>query len=200
MRIIGLTGGIASGKSFVAGIIESCGAVVVDADQLARKVVEPGRPAYKAIVEGFGDGILLPDGSIDRKGLGRIVFADIDARRTLERITHPAIAELAGQSFARERQAGTKVVFYVVPLLFETGMAGRFDEVWVVNADDDTQIGRLMARDGIGREEALSKMSAQMPMAEKLRYADVVIDNTGSRCDTERHVRREWSSLMERVG
>ncbi len=197
MKIIGLTGGIASGKSLVAGMLASWGAVVVDADKLAREVVEPGEPAYRAIVKRFGAGVLQEDGSLDRKALGRIVFSDAAARGELERIVHPAIAELADRRFERERQRRTPLLFYVVPLLFETGMAARFDEVWLVFVDADTQIERLMKRDGIGRAEALRKIGAQLPLAEKLACSPVVIDNSGDAVATEKLVRKEWERLVQ---
>jgi dephospho-CoA kinase len=197
MKIIGLTGGIASGKSLVAGMLASWGAVVVDADKLAREVVEPGEPAYRAIVKRFGAGVLREDGSLDRTALGRIVFADAAARGELERIVHPAIAELATRRFERERQRRTPLLFYVVPLLFETGMAARFDEVWLVFVDADTQLERLMKRDGIDRTEALRKIGAQLPLAEKPARSHVVIDNSGDAVATEKLVRKEWERLVQ---
>jgi len=199
MKIIGLTGGIASGKSLVARILESLGAVVVDADLLAREVVEPGKPAYLSIREVFGDGVLLSDGSLDRKRLGGIVFADVAARRVLEGITHPAIAELAADRFEKERRKGTRVVFYVVPLLVEAGLTSMVDEIWVVTVDRETQLRRLMERDGIGREEAALRVDAQMPLKEKLAYADVVIDNSGAPEETEIKVGRLWELLRGRM-
>jgi len=200
MKVVGLTGGIASGKSFVSRILASCGAVVVDADRLAREVVEPGEPAYREIVEHFGDGVLMPDGTLDRKALGRIVFADPASRAELERITHPAIAERAARRVEEERGRGTRVVFYAVPLLIEAGLVSTVDEVWLVTVDTETQLERLMKRDAVPREEALLKISAQMPLDEKIAYADVVIDNNGAREETERRVRDAWENLLERLG
>jgi|AMWB02.1.fsa_nt_gi dephospho-CoA kinase len=197
MKIIGLTGGIASGKSLVGDMLASWGAVVVDADKLAREVVEPGEPAYRAIVERFGAGVLREDGTLDRTALGRIVFSDAAARGDLERIVHPAIAQLAARRFERERQRGTPLLFYVVPLLFETGMTARFDEVWLVYVDGETQVERLMKRDGIDRAEALRKIGAQLPLAEKLARSQVVIDNSGDPGATEKLVRKEWELLAQ---
>lgn len=199
MKVIGLTGGIASGKSAVADVLVSCGAVVINADQLAREVVEPGEPAYRAIVEVFGDGVVRQDGSLDRKALGRIVFADSEARKVLEKITHPAIAERAARLMERERQRGTPVVFYEVPLLIEAGLVATVDEVWLVSVSCEVQLERLMKRDGISREEALRKISAQMPLHEKAAYADVIIDNSGLQEETTDRVRREWARLQERL-
>lgn len=197
MKIIGLTGGIASGKSLVAAMLASWGAVVVDADMLAREVVEPGEHACQAILERFGRGVVREDGSLDRKALGRIVFADADARRDLEKIVHPAIAQRAARRFERERQRGTSLLFYVVPLLFETEMAARFDEIWLVFVDADTQIHRLMKRDGIGRAEALQKIGSQLPFSEKIGRSHVVIDNSGDPQATERLVRQQWERLAQ---
>jgi dephospho-CoA kinase len=192
VRIIGLTGGIASGKSSVAQIMEALGGVIIDADQLAREAVAPGEPAYLSIVAGFGEGIINPDRTINRKALARIVFADPTARRRLERITHPAIARLAEQRLTALRNAGVPVVVYMAPLLIEAGVTSRVDEIWVVYADRETQVARLMLRDGIGRDEALQRLAAQMPMEEKRRYGRVVIDNSGTPEETERQVRDVW--------
>jgi dephospho-CoA kinase len=200
MKVVGLTGGIASGKSFVAEILTSYGAVIIDADTLSREVVEPGEPAYHAVIRTFGEGILRADGSLDRKALGKIVFSDAAARRVLEEIIHPAVAERAARRLAEERLKGTPVVFYVVPLLFEVGLASMMNEIWVVSVDGEAQLARLMKRDGIDREEALRKVAAQMPMDEKVARAGVVIDNSGTPDETERRVGGEWEKLLERWG
>jgi dephospho-CoA kinase len=199
MKIIGLTGGIASGKSYVAKILESCGAVIIDADLLAREVVAPGEPALATIREIFGDGVLMEDGSLDRKALGSIVFSDAAARKLLEEITHPAIAEKAEKSFDRERTLGRQSVFYMVPLLIEAGIAPKVDEIWVVAVDRETQIARLMKRDCIEWDEAERKMAAQMPLEEKSAYADVIIDNNGTPEETASRVRKEWDLLRRRL-
>jgi dephospho-CoA kinase len=195
MKIIGLTGGIASGKNLVAGILEELGALVIDADQLAREVVKPGTEPYRMIVEAFGKNVLQPDGTLDRKALGRIVFSDPDARARLERITHPAIIKLGEERLEEERLKGTNVVFYMVPLLLEVGLTSSVDEVWVVYADNETQVERLMKRDKIGRDEALRKMAAQMPMDEKIKFGKVIIDNRGTPEETRRKVMELWKEL-----
>ncbi len=200
MKVIGLTGGIASGKSTVAGVLEELGAAVIDADQLAREVVAPGMPAYAAIVARFGASILNPDRTIDRKALGRIVFADPEARRRLESITHPAIRARADERLAELRQTGTPVVFYMAALLIEAGASSRVDEIWVVYADRETQLERLTHRDNIGRDEALQRLAAQMPMDEKKTYGAVVIDNRGTPEETERQVRQAWEQEMRKLG
>lgn len=197
MKIIGLTGGIASGKSLVAGILEELGAVVIDADQLAREVVKPGKEPLRMIVESFGESILQPDGTLDRKALGRIVFSDPDARALLERITHPAIIRLAEERLAGELRKGTETVFYMVPLLLEAGLASSVDEIWVVYADNETQVERLMKRDRIERDEALRKIDAQMPMDEKIRFGKVIIDNRGTPEGTRRKVTELWEEVKK---
>jgi dephospho-CoA kinase len=200
LRIIGLTGGIASGKSTVARLLERAGGVIIDADQLAREVVSPGEPAYLAIVAEFGEGILNSDRTLDRRSLGKIVFADPESRRRLERITHPAIAQLADKRLATLREAGTPVVFYMAPLLIEAGVTSRVDEVWVVYADRETQVARLMQRDGISRKEALQRLASQMSMTEKSTYGKVVIDNRGTPEETERQVKDIWEKEIKGIG
>jgi dephospho-CoA kinase len=199
MRVVGLTGGIASGKSLVANILEKLGAVVVDADLLAREVVAPGEPAYCAIIKEFGSGVVGPDGVLDRTALGRIVFADAAARKALEKITHPRIAERAARRIEDERMRGTFVLFYVVPLLIEAGLTSMVDEVWLVFVGREVQLARLMERDAISCEEALRKIEAQMPLCEKTAYADVIIDNSGLPEETKRCVTVEWNRLLERM-
>ncbi|UFS71525.1 dephospho-CoA kinase [Geomonas sp. RF6] len=197
MRIIGLTGGIASGKSTVSAILEEVGCVIIDADLIAREVVQPGEPAYRSIVATFGEGVLSPDGTLDRKALGRLVFSDPEARRALERITHPAIAERSLERLASCRRAGESVVFYVAPLLIEAGALSRVTELWVVYVDEETQLSRLMEREGVSREEAQGRISAQMPMEEKKGYAAIVIDNRGTKEALREEVLRLW---REEVG
>ncbi|HJV67458.1 MAG TPA: dephospho-CoA kinase [Geomonas sp.] len=200
MRVIGLTGGIASGKSSAAVILERLGASVVDADHLAREVVEPGEEALSRIVESFGAGILNSDGTLNRAALGQIVFSDPTARRALEGITHPAIRKRADERLARLREAGVAVTFYVAPLIFEAGLEERFDEIWVVYLDKETQLLRLMARDGLDREAALARIASQMPMEEKKKRGKVVIDNSGSREELEAEVNRIWREEIEARG
>ena len=192
MRIIGLTGGIASGKTSVASFLERLGAAVVDADQLAREVVEPGEEALAGIVAAFGEKVLNSDGTLNRATLGEIVFSDQAARRSLESITHPAIKRRAEEKLARLEESGVQDAFYVAPLLFEAGIASRVNEVWVVYLDRETQLERLMARDGLDREAALARIASQMPMEEKKLLGRVVIDNRGSKEDLEAQVLRLW--------
>jgi dephospho-CoA kinase len=172
---VGLTGGIASGKSLVAAELAARGAIIIDADVLAREVVEPGTPALAAIVERFGPQI-LSDGQLDRSRLAEIVFADLVARRDLERIVHPAVRARAAEL---ERAADpAAVVVHVIPLLVETGQQEDFDVVVTVDVDHETQIRRLMARNGFSLAEAESRIAAQASREARLAASDVVVDNT----------------------
>ncbi|SDS07857.1 dephospho-CoA kinase [Microlunatus soli] len=173
---IGLTGGIASGKSTVAAILADCGAVVIDSDQLARDVVEPGTEGLSKIIERFGDGVIT-DGRLDRPALGRIVFGDAEARADLEAIIHPAVRRRAD-----ELEAATEpdaVVVQMIPLLVETGQSDDFDAVIVVDASEEIQRQRLMQRDGIDAAQADARISAQASREDRLAAADLVIDNSG---------------------
>ncbi len=192
MRIIGLTGGIASGKTTVARMLAELGAVIVDADQISREAVMPGSAALAALVEEFGSDILLPDGTLDRAQVARTVFCDPAARKRLEAILHPAIRQLADQKLTELRKVGTEVVLYVAPLLIEAGAVSRVDEIWVVHVDQATQISRLMARDGITEQEALQRIAAQMPMEEKRKYGKVVIENGRGIDQTAKQVQQIW--------
>ena len=193
MRVIGLTGGIASGKSTVAKILGRLGAVVIDADELSREVVAPGEAAYKDILAEFGERIVNPDRTINRSALGEIVFADPGARNRLERITHPAIGRRAGQKLGEL----TFAQLGMAPLLIEAGASARVDEIWVIYADQATQLHRLMKRDGMSRDQALQRIAAQMPMDEKKKFGRVVIDNRGTPEGTERQVREIWEKEIK---
>ncbi len=175
--LIGLTGGIGSGKSTVADLLEARGAVVIDADLLAREVVEPGTPGLEAVVARFGEGVLLPDGRLDRPALGRLVFADPLARRDLEEIIHPAVRARAA-ALTAAAPAGA-VVVQVIPLLVETGQQDAFDIVVVVDVDPAVQLARVRARDGLDQEQARARLSAQSGRDARLQAADVVITNDG---------------------
>ena len=196
VRRIGLTGGIASGKSAVAELLRAKGAVIVDADVLAREVVEPGTPALAAIVDRFGRGVLLPDGRLDRARLGQLVFSDADARADLNAIVHPAVRRRAAELEA-DAPAGS-VVVHAIPLLVETGQAASFDMVVVVDADPTIQVDRLRARNGLSRADAEARLAAQASREERLRAADVVIDNSGTRDALEAQVDELWLKLSRR--
>ena len=196
MLIVGLTGGYASGKSTVAKMFVELGATLIDADRLAREVVKPDKQAWFEIVAHFGKGILLKSREIDRKTLGEIVFGSDAEREKLNAIVHPrvldeelkAIEEIKG----RELDA---ILILSVPLLIESGHYKLCDKIVVVIVDKDTQIKRLMERDGFSREESVRRISAQMPLSEKVTYADFVIDNSGSGQETELQVKEVFKEL-----
>lgn len=182
-KIIGITGGIGTGKSTVSKIIMEKGFSLIDADLIAREVVEVGEPAYSMIIEVFGERILNRDGSIDRKKLGNIVFGDTDLRLKLNNIVHPQIYKKIKEKLLYYSKSND-IIFLDIPLLIE-GLENSskfgivFDEIWVVYADRETQIRRIIERDKIDYESATRRIDAQLPIDEKLRFADVVIDNTG---------------------
>lgn len=192
--ILGVTGGIASGKSLATAFFAELGAAVVSADALARDVVKPGSATLQALVERFGPGILA-GGALDREALAAIVFADPASRADLDRITHPAIGRLAEQRLADLRQGGAPLVVYEAPLLFEAGAEGRVDMVLTVTVDPEVQLARLMARSGLDREAAAARIAAQMPQAEKAARADYVIDNSA----TPEALRAEVAALYRQL-
>jgi len=195
--LVGLTGGIATGKSTVSTMFAHLGAKVVDADLLAREVVMPGQPALARIVSEFGRDVLQADGSLDRKRLGAIVFADGDKRRRLEEITHPAIRARQQRILSVYEEEGFEgIVVWDVALLIETSAAKSMDRVVVVIADVDTELARLMARDGFSEDEARRRIASQMPLSEKVKVADHVIDNSGARPETERRVCEVYRALL----
>jgi len=195
--LVGLTGGIATGKSTVSEILRQLGGEIIDADQLARDVVEPEQPAWKQILEEFGRGVVTAAGTLDRKKLGAIVFADPERRKRLEAITHPAIRarfqarldELAAQGFAG-------IVVFDAPVMIESGNYKNMDRLVVVVTDDATQAARLQERDGTDEAEGRRKIASQMPLAEKAKLADYVINNSGAREATAAEVRRVFAALM----
>lgn len=194
--LVGLTGGIATGKSTVSALLRALGCVVIDADQLAREVVEPGQPALAAIVEEFGAEVLRPDGTLDRQRLGAIVFADGARRRRLEEITHPAIRKRLLERLDRLAGEGFRgIVVFDAPVMVESGSHRTMDRLVVVVADEETQLARLMARDGLSREEALRRVRSQMPLAEKARLADYVIDTSGTKEETIAQVKSVYEAL-----
>jgi dephospho-CoA kinase len=198
MKVVGLTGGIASGKSLVVGIFKELGAQVIDADHVARVVVEPGKPAYGEILEAFGPTMLLPDGSLDRQRLGDLIFRDPAARARLNAITHKYIRSEIQREIARLKTAGGGALVLVdVPLLLDKASrdAYDFDAVVVVFADPDVQLARLMEREKLSRAQAASRIMAQRPLAEKIPEADWVIDNSGTPEETRRQVEALWGTL-----
>ena len=176
-RRIGLTGGIASGKSSVGRLLEAQGLPLLDADVYAREALAPGSPGAGAVLERYGDGVRAPGGEIDRAALGRIVFGDGAERRWLEQLVHP----LVRARFAAELQelGAEPLVVLVVPLLFEAGLETLCSEVWLVDCDETQQLQRLVARDGLGEADARARIAAQWPLARKRQLADVVLNNRG---------------------
>jgi dephospho-CoA kinase len=194
MRRIALTGGIASGKSYVASRLQRAGVPVVDADVLARDAVRPGSSGLAAVVERFGRGVLTEDGSLDRARLGEIVFRDRAARRDLEAIVHPYVRREIEAFFERVPPEAPFAVADI-PLLYETGRQDEFDAVVVVACSPHTQLARLMARAGMDREEAERRIAAQMPLDAKVKFADHVIHSDGAHRETDAQV----SALVEQL-
>ena len=195
--LVGLTGGIGSGKSLVAELLAAHGATIIDADVLARGAVAPGTPGLAAVRERFGTGVLRPDGSLDRAALGRIVFGDPIARRDLEAIIHPAVRARAAALAAAAPEGA--VVVQVIPLLVETGQQGHFDQVVVVDVEPEVQLSRIVRRDGLSEAEARARLRAQASREARLAAAHVVLRNNGNRDDLAAAVDRLWAE-WESVG
>ncbi len=198
MKVIGLTGGIATGVTTVASMFKELGAEIIEADKIAREVVEPGTEPYRKIVETFGRGVLNADGTIDRKKLGQIVFADDTARRRLNRITHTAIRYRIDEEVERIRKSDPDAVVLIdVPLLLDTTGPDTFDMdgVIVVTAGKDSQIERLVRRDTLPEEDAQRRVAAQRPVDEKAEEADWIVRNSGSLEETRRQVTSLWRQL-----
>lgn len=200
MHVIGLTGGIASGKSTVARMLVERGAAVIDADQLARQIVEPGQPALTELVARFGPTILTPEGRLDRKRLGAIAFTDPQARADLGRITHPRIAEASAAAIATWADLGASVVFYEAALLVENRAHAGLAALIVVSAPPEVQIARVMMRDALTHDEAKARIAAQAPLADKVAAATWVIENTGDREGLGAEVDRVVTAIEERFG
>ncbi|MEV6786052.1 dephospho-CoA kinase [Streptomyces sp. NPDC051098] len=197
MLKVGLTGGIGAGKSEVSRLLASYGAVLIDADKIAREVVEPGTPGLAAVVEAFGPGILTADGTLDRPALGSIVFADPERLATLNAIVHPLVG---ARSQELEKAAGPDaVVVHDVPLLTENELAPLYDLVIVVDAAPGTQLDRLVRLRGMAESEARARMSAQAAREQRLAIADLVVDNDGPLEDLEPQVREVWAELTRRA-
>ncbi len=194
MLVIGLTGGIASGKTAVSDRLAARGAAVIDTDLLAREIVAPGEPALAEIAAAFGPAALRPDGGLDRKALGAIVFADPAARERLNAITHPRIRERMAATLAalRRHDPAPPAAVLVVPLLFENGLDRLADESWVVDVDDAVQRARLIARDGLTPPEAEARIEAQMPRAEKLARATRIVRNDAGLAELDAEIDRVW--------
>ncbi|MFF3843819.1 dephospho-CoA kinase [Streptomyces sp. NPDC002328] len=197
MLKVGLTGGIGAGKSEVSRLLVECGAVLIDADRIAREVVAPGTPGLAAVVEAFGDGVLAADGSLDRPRLGSIVFADPDKLAALNAIVHPLVGARSGELETAAPEDA--VVVHDVPLLTENGLASLYDVVVVVDAAPGTQLDRLVRLRGMTEEDARARMAAQATREQRREIADVVIDNDVPLADLEQRVKDVWAELERRA-
>jgi dephospho-CoA kinase len=194
---VGLTGGIGAGKSEVAKRLAAYGAVLIDADAVAREVVEPGTPGLAAIRDAFGAGALRPDGTLNREWLGDVIFADPDLRAKLNGIIHPLIRDRMAELEAQA--AGAQVLVHDVPLLAEGGLAGLYDEVVVVDVAPRVQLERLLRERAMTREQAEARMAAQASRADRLAIATLVVDNSGSLRELDREVGELWAELRRRA-
>jgi len=203
--LVGLTGGIASGKSFVANAFEDLGVPVIDADVLARQVVEPGSIGLQQLVRHFGSGILTSNNELDRAALRQIIFDNPEHRETVDTLLHPLIRDRSDQQIKAIRDQGHTYAIYAIPLLVETGQQDRFDRIIVVDVPEEIQISRLLERDGGSKEDALAILAAQASRQDRLAVADNIIDNTGSRKMTLKQVLSihrdyvEWAQTQKGV-
>ncbi len=198
MRVVGLTGGIATGKSTVADMFAGLGAAIVDADRIAHTLQEPGQPCYQAILAAFGPGVLDEKGRIDRRRLGALVFDEASARGRLEAIMHPAIREVCQVEIRAAEAAGRALCLVDAALLLETGQSRRYDGIVLVTAPEETQVARLAATRGLSAAEARQRIRAQWPSARKAALADFVIDNGGELSKTREQVARVYTLLVKK--
>jgi dephospho-CoA kinase len=200
MRVIGLTGGIASGKSLVSQQLAELGAVIIDADKVGHETYRQGSETYRAVIEAFGSDVVGADGEIDRRALGGKVFGDPEARRRLEEIVWPAIRQLVQQRLAGLRDQGTSVIVLEAAVLIEASWTDLVDEVWLVEASPETVRGRLSDRNGLTAEQAEARIRAQLTNEKRRPYAQVIIENDGSLDDLRRVVDEAWSKVAARAG
>ena len=199
MKVIGLTGGISSGKSTVSKFLEELGTVVINADEIGHEAFKPGTDLWHTVVSAFGKQIVAPDGTIDREKLGTIVFGNPEALARLNRITHPRIRDVVKARLEECQQQGASVVVLEAPLLLEADWTSLVDEVWVTTAPETTLIKRLMERSGLSKKDSLARLRSQMPDEERLKHADIVID-TDTRLDELRaKVKKLWQELKNRI-
>ncbi|WP_431089666.1 dephospho-CoA kinase [Paenibacillus sp. 8b26] len=190
---IGLTGGIATGKSTVSALLVAKGALLIDADAIAREVMLPGHPVLAAVIQHFGQAVMNSDGTLHRKKLGEIVFGDPVQRQALNDITHPAIREeMRTRMESYEREHPDKLVLADIPLLYESGLEGLYDKIMVVYVPRDVQLQRLILRDGLTEEQAGLRLSSQMDIEHKRSLADIVIDNSGTQAETKQQIDQFW--------
>lgn len=198
MLLVGLTGGIGSGKSTVARLLERRGAIVIDADHLAREAVARGTAGFDRVVDTFGPGVLRPDGDLDRVRLAAIIFADPERRAALEAIVHPEVARRFGERVEELRDSG-RVVVYVSPLLVELGLAPAFDVVVIVTASPHLRVSRVASDRDLSPEDVRARMAAQATDEQRMEVADVLVDNDGSLAELEPQIDRLWSDLEARA-
>ena len=196
MKVIGLTGGIACGKSTASAYLKQKGACIVDADGISRTTTQKGGKGYQAVVEHFGRGILLENGEIDRGKLGGVVFADEEKRRALNGLLHPIVIEESIRQIRQAEQAGCAVCILDVPLLFESGMETLCDETWLMYVPREEQIRRILERDGLDEAAAAARIDSQMPLEEKKKRADKAIDTSGSLAQTQCRLAALWEELI----
>lgn len=192
MKRIGLTGGIASGKSTAAAILRELGARVLDADAVAHELTAKGQPLYEAYVRHFGPEAVLPDGRLDRRRIGQLVFSSPAEKRWLNETSHPLIRRALQEQMAQAEKEDLPAVVLDIPLLFESGWQNHLDEVWLVYVPENVQLTRLMARNGYGRAEAMDRIKAQLSIEEKRKRADIVIDNTGNTAELRQQLVKLW--------
>jgi dephospho-CoA kinase len=196
MLIVGLTGGIASGKSLVARVFNDLGATVIDADRIVHELLEPDQDAWREIIQHFGQDVQRADKTIDRRKLGAIVFSDREKRSWLNACLHPRVFSVYTTQVAHLRmRSPDALLFFDAALLIESGYHRNMDQLIVVYAEPEQQVERLIARDGFTREEALLRIASQMPLSEKRRFADHVVDNSGVREETEQQARELFGQL-----
>jgi len=201
MIVIGLTGGIGTGKSEVARILQGLGAVLISADRVGHEAYRPHSEIWQEVVEAFGGEILQPDGEIDRRKLGSIVFSDPQQLVKLNQIMHPRMARMVAQQIEGLRQEGVPVVVVEAALLFEAGWDSLVDEVWATDSAVEVVVDRLQTRNGLSEEEIRKRINSQMPAKERLAKSDVVIDNSGDVANLERTVQSLWNNrVKEKVG
>ena len=197
MLVVGLTGGIGTGKSEVTRALAGLGASIIDADRVGHEAYRPHQGIWQEVVQAFGEGILQPDGEVDRKALGAIVFSQPDARAKLNGIMHPWMAKEIERQIDQMRHDGVEVVVLEAALLIEAGWQRLVDEVWVTTADEDEAMRRVSRRSGLTEEQVRGRMATQMPVSQKIEQADVVIDNSGDLEDLQRRVTEEWNGRVK---
>ena len=194
MLVIGLTGGIGTGKSEVSHILQELGAVVIDADRVGHEAYKPRSEIWRAVVHSFGEEILGPSGEIDRKKLGNIIFRDQSARETLNSIMHPKMADIIGEQIDHYRQEGNEVVVVEAALLMEAGWSSLVDEIWVTSSSEEEIVQRLRDRDGLSEEQIRDRIRSRLPFEERATQAHVVVENSGDKGELREKVESLWSS------